>query len=232
MKEGYYRKTAVIVGSLFIIATITALTSGAFLGTALDGSDYLLNIHENENDVVVAALFELALAASMIGIGSLMFPILRKQVEGLALAYAGIRLMEAAFVVLATVSLLLMLTMGKEYAAGTLNPADSQSIGTLLQALRDWSYLFGTLIFLGLGSMILNYLLYGSRLVPRWISVWGLLGAVGILLYGVMGLFGTDTNAFDATSLLAAPLAVQEMVLAAWLIIKGFAMPSFASEAA
>lgn len=165
------------------------------------------------------------------GIGALMFPVLRKGMEGLAISYTGVRLMEATFVVIATMCLLLMATMGQGYSDGTLNTADSQSMGALLMALREWSFLLGTLIFLGLGALTLNYLLYQMQLVPRWISVWGILGGVGILAYGVMGLFGTDTNAFDATSLLAVPLAVQEMVFASWLIIKGFNMPETASVA-
>jgi hypothetical protein len=146
--------------------------------------------------------------------------------EGLAISYMGIRLLESAFVVIATMSLLLMLTLGQGYSDGTVSSADSQSMGALLVALREWSLLMGTLIFLGLGALTLNYLLYQGQLVPRWISVWGLLGGVGILVYGVMGLFGTNTTAFDATTLLAAPLAVQEMVFAIWLIVKGFNMPT------
>jgi len=232
MTESYYRKTAAIVGMLFIIATATSLASGVLLGNDLNGPDYLLNFHESENNVIFAVIFELALAVSLIGIGSLMFPVLRRQAEGLALGYASIRLLEAAFIVVATVCLLLMLTMGQGYAGGTLNAADSQSMGALLLALREWSFLIGTLIFLGLGALTLNYLLYQGQLVPRWLSAWGLIGGVGILLYGTMGLFGTDTNAFDATSLLAAPLAVQEMVLALWLMVKGFRTPKAANNGA
>ena len=125
----------------------------------------------------------------------------------------------------ALVCLLGMLSMGQDYAAGHLDEAGSQSMGALLISLRGWSLLFGTLIFLSLGGLALNYILYRSRLVPRWLSAWGLIGDVCILIYGTMGLFGTDTNSFDATTLLAAPIAVQEMVFASWLIIKGFYTP-------
>jgi hypothetical protein len=225
MMTEYYRKTAAIVGTLFIIATVTSLISGVLLGTKLGGTDYLLHIAD-EDSMIYAGIFELILAVSLIGIGALMFPVLRKGMEGLAISYTGVRLMEAAFVVIATMSLLLMLTLGQGYSDGTLNSADSQSMGALLVALREWSLLLGTLFFLGLGALTLNYLLYQRQLVPRWISVWGLLGGLGILVYGVMGLFGTNTTAFDATTLLAAPLAVQEMVFAIWLIVKGFNMPT------
>jgi len=65
-----------------------------------------------------------------------------------------------------------------------------------------------------------------SSLVPRWLSVWGLIGGAGVLVYGILGIFGLDTNAADASSLLAAPIAVQEMVFASYLIIKGFRAPA------
>jgi hypothetical protein len=230
MAKRYYRKTAMIVGALFIIATVTAVTSLAFLGTALDGPDYILDLPENGNSVTMAVAFELILAMSLIGIGSLMFPILRKQSEGLALGYSIIRLVESVFIVVASVSLLLMLSIGQDYAVGTLNTADSQSTGALLMALREWSILLGTLIFFGLGALVLNYLLYKSELVPRWISVWGVIGGAGVLLYGLIGLFGTDVYAMTATNLLTAPIAVQEMVLAMWLIVKGLNIPSTAYQ--
>jgi hypothetical protein len=136
---------------------------------------------------------------------------------------------EAIFIIVSSVCLLGMLSMGQDYAAG-LDEAGSQSIGALLISLREWSLLFGTLFFLSLGGLVLNYILYRSRLVPRWLSAWGLIGDVGILIYGTMGLFGTDTNSFDATTLLALPIAVQEMVFASWLIVKGFDTPINVTE--
>ncbi len=232
MEERYYRKTAAIVGALFIIATATSIAAIPFLGTALDAPDYVLGLPNIENDVVIAAMLMTILAISLVGIGALMFPILRKHAEGLGLAYAGIRLVEATFIIFSTVCLLGMLSMGQDYAAGRLDETSAQSVGALLFSLREWSLLFGTLIFLGLGGLTLNYILYRSRLVPRWLSAWGLIGGVGILIYGTIGLFGTDTSSFDATTLLAAPIAIQEMVFAAWLIIKGFNVPASFSNPA
>ncbi|HEX9907010.1 MAG TPA: DUF4386 domain-containing protein [Thermoplasmata archaeon] len=229
MTERYYRKTAAIVGALFIVATAASLATAPLLGSALDGPDYLLGLPDVENDIMMAAVFETILATSLIGIGALMFPVLRKHVEGLGIAYAGIRLVEAIFIVVGAVCLLGMLSMGQDYAAGRLDEVGSQSMGALLLSLREGSLLFGTLIFLSLGGLALNYVLYRSRLVPRWLSAWGLVGDVGILIYGTMGLFGTDTSSFDATTLLAAPIAVQEMVFASWLIVKGFDTPTNAT---
>ena len=226
MTGKYYRKTAAIVGALFIIATVASLSTAPLLGSALDGPDYLLGLPDVKNDIEMAAVLETILATSLIGIGALMYPILRRHVEGLGMAYAGIRLAEAIFIVVGTVCLLGMVSIGQDYTAGSLDQASSQSTGALLISLREFSFLFGTLIFLSVGGLTLNYVLYRSKLVPRWLSAWGIIGDVGILIYGTLGMFGRETSSFDATTLLAAPIAVQEMVFAVWLIIKGFDTPA------
>jgi hypothetical protein len=200
----------------------------SFLGNALDGTDYLLHIADLKSNVAIAAMSETILAISVLGIGALMLPVLRKQGESLGMAYAGIRIVEAVFIVLAAGSLLVMLAMGQDFASGRLDAAGAATMGALLLSLRDISLLFGTLLFLSFGGLVLNFLLYQSRLVPRWLSAWGLIGDVCLLAYGVMGILGSNTTAFDITALLAAPIAVQEMVFALWMILKGFASPEAA----
>jgi hypothetical protein len=229
MKERYYGKTAMIVGVLFILATVTSLASAAFLGTALDGADYILGVPDDAKNVQVAVIFETILALSIIGYGVLLFPILKKQFEGLALAYVSILIVEAVLAIIGSVCLLLMLTMGQDYAAGTMDVASSRITGALLMALREWSVLFGSLVLFGVGSLALNYLLYLSRIVPRWLSIWGIVGDVCVLSYGLMGIFGNaTTDMMSASTLLAMPIAIQEMVFASWLIIKGFDKPKTA----
>jgi hypothetical protein len=218
-----YRKTAIIVGVLFITATVTAILSIVFTGSILDPPDYLTKVSENENQVIISVILWLILAVSVMGIGVLMFPVLKKYNEGLALGYAGIRLIETVFIIAASLSLLSLLTLSQEYVAEALDATYYQSSGTLLLALHNWSFVIGTLIFLGLGGVCLNYLLYQLKLVPRWLSVWGLIGATLVLLYGLLSLFGLDPG------FLAALIAVQEMVFAVWLIVKGFNPSSVAN---
>ncbi len=232
MTGKYYQKTAALVGALFVIATVTAITAMVLLGTVLEEPDYLVDLPEIENKVVTAVVLELILAVSLIGIGALMFPVFKKHGEGMALGYAGLRLVEAIFIIIASVCLLLMLTMGQDHAAGTLDVTNNETMGAMLMGLREWSFVIGTLVFLGLGAMTLNYLFYRSALIPRWLSVWGLIGGAGVLLYGVWGLFGLDTGATDASTLLAAPIGVQEMVFAVYLMVKGFNGPAGESASA
>ena len=226
MNGQYYRKTAALVGALFITATVTAIAAMVLLGTSLEEPDYLVDIAEIENDVVVASMLELVLAVSLIGIGALMFPVFKGHVEGLAVSYAAIRLVEAVFIIVATTCLLVGLKLGQDHAAGTLEVANAGTVGALLMVLREWAFVIGTLLFLGLGALTLNYLLYQARLVPRWLSAWGLVGGAGVLVYGVFALFGHDISSFSAVSVLAAPIGVQEMVFASYLMIKGFDAPA------
>jgi hypothetical protein len=223
------RETARIVGVLFIAATVTAILGMGILGSTLDAPDYLVNISEHENQVIMAVIFELILAVSVLDIGAMMFPVLREHIESLALGYAAIRLTEAIFIMVASVSLLWLLTLSQEYAAGATDAAYYQASGALLLALRDWAFVFGTLVFLGLGGLSLYYTLYRSRLVPRWLSGWGLIGATLIFLTGLLGFFGLSPES-TTTTILAAPIALQEMVFAVWLIAKGFNPSANAKE--
>ena len=224
------RKTAVIVGVLFITATVSAVVSGFLVGPILDGPDYLINLSANENQVLIVVLLELILAVSVVGIAVFLFPIFRKHNEALALGYVGLRILEGVIVVIGAISALLLIALSQEYAARTPDDSYFQTLGTLLLAERDWTFLLGPVIVFSLNSLTLNYLLYKSRLVPRFISVWGLIGATLLLAAGVLGMF--DIYRIDSTVFLAAPIGVNEMVLAVWLIVRGFNSSVIASESA
>ena len=228
-----YRKTAIIVGVLFIIATAASLLSTAFLGSTLDAQKYLTAVSANENQVLIAVIFELIAAVSIFSIAVMLFPILKKQTESLALEYVGFRLIEAVFTIVGALSLLSLLTLSQKYVAGGLDASYYQPLGTVLLGLRTWSNFYWAALIFGLGSLTLNYVLYQSKLVPRVISVWGLIGAALIVLYAVLSLFVLKTGLISTTwTVLAVPIAVQEMVFAVWLIVKGFNPAAIASLSA
>jgi hypothetical protein len=232
MDGKYYRKTAALVGALFIVATVTAIAAIAVLGDAFEGPDFLVGLPDVGSSVITAALLELVLAVSLIGIGALMFPVFKRHGEGLAQAYYGLRLAEAICIIVATTCMVAMLAMGGQYADGDLDAAGAEAMGALLMALREWAFAIGTLVFLGLGALTLNYLFYVSGLIPRWLSVWGLVGGAGVLAYGVISLYNMDMDSFSVVNLLAAPIAVEEMVFAVYLIVKGFTAPVDAAASA
>jgi hypothetical protein len=211
-----YRWTAVIVGSMFIIATITAIASMMNIGSILEPSKLLENIPKNENRLIISVLLELTLAISVMGIGFMMYPLLKKENESLAVGYVVFRLAESLLIIIASVCIMVLVTLSQDYNNGIWDAGDFEPLGILLLSIRDWSFIIGTLIFLGLGGVMLNYGLFRLKLVPRWLSGWGFIGASMVIIYGVFSLFGYDP------SFLAVLIGIQEMVFALWIIIRGF----------
>ena len=224
------RKTARIVGVLFITATVTAILSYVS-GGILDAPDYLIYASENENSMLIGLLLELICAGACVGIAIVLFPILRKHNEALALGYVGARMFEGVLFFVSSLSYLLLLTLSQEYVAGAPDASHFQALGTLLIAVHDRAFwLGGGVIAFCLGALILNYLLYQSRLIPRFLSVWGLIGATLMLsarLLQIFGLIGSNLGGFEFL-----PIGVNEMVLAVWLIAKGFNSSAIASASA
>jgi len=227
------RKAAIIVGVLFIIATVAPIVSVVplsvvplgFLGSEGD-PDYLTVISDNENQVIVGALLWLAMTASVVAIPIVMFPILRKHSEGLALGYVGARIFEGFFDAANVMSLLLLLSLSREFVtAGAPVASHFQTSGALLLAAIDWGSLLLDLAWL-LSVPVFNYVLYQSKLVPRWLSVWGLVGGALWLATWPVRMFGLSSPMIE---ILALPIAAQEMVFAAWLIVKGFNPSAIAS---
>jgi hypothetical protein len=166
--------------------------------------------------MLVGVLFLLGGALAVVLIPAMMFPILKKQNEGMALGYLVLRVVEGVTQVADALILLTLLSLSQEFVAAGLPVSSSfQTSGALISAANNWATLFDPIVF-GLGALIFYYMLYASRLVPRWLSVWGLLGGALVFAFGLMWMFGNEQL------YLALPIAVQEMVLAAWLIVKGF----------
>ena len=211
-----YKISARIVGVLFIACTVSSILSGFFIGS-LDAPDYLVNVAANENQVLKGMLVQSIWALTCVGIPVVIFPILKKHNEALALGFFSLRLIEGVFVFLAIVFQLSILTLSNEFVTGVLDASYYQASGILLHAARDWAFWVGPSIAFALSALILNYTLYQSKFVPRWLSGWGLVGALVYIPAELLAFFGL--NQF---MVLAAPIALQEMALAVWLIAKGF----------
>ena len=217
------RKTAIIVGVLFITALVSSLLSGVF-AASIDDPDYLTVVSANENKVLIGVLFQLTLTASVVAIPIIMFPILKKQNERLALGYVGARIFEGFFDAVIAMSMLLLLALGRDFVVAEAQDATSfQTSGALLLALKDWASVPEQFPY-GLGVLILNYMLYRSRLIPRWISGWGLVGGALMLVMGLLRMFGYSV------AFLAIPIILNELVLAVRLIINGFNLSVTATE--
>ena len=218
-----YRKTAIIVGILFLVCTAASLLSFAFTGSILEDQDYLTKLTLNETSVTIGALIEFIWAAAGAGIAIGLYPLLKKYNGALALGSVSFRVVENVFVLIGTLSLLSLLTLSQEFiAAGAPGASSFQTSGTLLLALRDWSLnVIGPLAF-SLGALMYYVILYKSKLIPRWLSGWGVLGAVLLLAATVLASFTHDFGMESVQTYLSIPIGVNELVLAVWLIAKGF----------
>ncbi len=217
-----YRKTGIIVGLLFIIATVASILSAVPLGSILDAPNYLISFSAHGNQIIMAVIIWLIAATSAVATSFMLFPILKRHIESLAMGYVVLRTFENVLYVIGAIGLLIMLTVSQKYVAGAVDASYYLVLGTLLLALKDWALALGTVLFFGLGSLTLNYVLYQSKLIPRWLSLWGVIGAVLVLIYGLTAIFGLGIGLTSPFALLAIPIAVQEMVFAVWLIVKGF----------
>ena len=215
------RKTAIIVGVLYIVGTVAGIISKVF-GPNLDTPDFLATLSANKDKVLIGGLFEFTMAVLTVFIPILLYPILKKFNEALALGHVVFRTLETVFIIVCAISLLTLLTLSQEFViAGTPDASYFQTLATLLLAIREFGGgVFATIVF-SLSALILNYILYRSKLVPRWLSGWGLIGATLYLGSGFLPLFGHDTRS-TIYLLMEAPTFLQEMVLAVWLIVKGF----------
>jgi hypothetical protein len=213
------RKIAVITGVIFILATVVVFIADA-LTPGLTGTDYLTRFSANTNQVAAGALAYLVAAFASGGIAIAMYPVLKGSNAGLALGSVVFRALEAAFYLVEVVCLLSLLTLGQQFTtAGSADRTSLQAVGNLLVSVRAQAALVGVFAFC-LGAFMYYYLFFQSRLIPRWLSGFGIVAIVLMMAACVLALF--SGNRITSYIPLAAPIAVQEMVLAVWLIVKGF----------
>ena len=213
------RTTARVVGGLFIAADVVGVLSLVFQQPDLTRASL------NANSVATGALLLLMEAMAVVGIAVAVYSVLKRFRERLALAYVAIRTMEGMLSVIAAIGALTLLTVTQKYVNASTPDASLQTLGSALLSQRDWvNYAVLPIVF-GLDALILNYVLYRGGLVPRWLSVWGLGGAALWLATGVAVTYG-----LRYTPALAAPIGLQEVALALWLIFKGFNAAAFASQ--
>jgi Domain of unknown function (DUF4386) len=211
------RRTAAVAGVLFIVATVASLVDAALLNPVVDAHDYLAKVSGNETRVITGAFFSVIAAFASAGIAIALYRIVRRHSEGLALGSVGFRLVEGTFYIVGTIAILLLLTVSR----GTVD-ASALASGRVLLALRDWAGLLGVMAFYVGGSMY--YLVfYRSRLIPRWLSGWGLVGVALGMVAALIVMFRTPiTHMPPIQVVLNIPIGVQELVLAVWLLVKGF----------
>jgi hypothetical protein len=227
---GSERRVAIAVGALYIVAKVAGLLAAAALGSLLEGPGALANLAAHETQVMATAFFELVMAVAVASVAFMIYPILKQDADtpgkqGLALWYVGTRITEGTLFLVGILCLLSLFALSQEVAR-----AEYQAAFNVLKTASDYSLVLGQSVFC-VGGVMLYYLLYVSRRIPRWLSVWGLIG-VPLMLAGGFSLAFTEDPNSTVSTILYAPLGLQEMVFAVWLILKGFNSPAVTSPVA
>jgi Domain of unknown function (DUF4386) len=215
------RKTALVAGLLYLI-TYLAIPTVALYAPALSDPAFITSTG-TETGVLWGAVLELIVVVAIVGTGVVLFPVLRRQNEGVALGFVTSRLFEAGVITVGIISLLSIVTLRQDVGAVAGADADALVItGRSLVATHDWSFLIGQGLLPGINALLLGSLFYRSRLVPRVIPMMGLIGGPLLISSAIGQVLGVNEQ-YSAWSFIAvAPIFLWELSLGLWLVFKGF----------
>ena len=223
-----YRMNAVMAGALYFLGTAFGVTgrlvggevvASISSGIPLAGVDMLGLIADNSSLLTWVAFLSLMMGMSLTAMTVFLYPIFRKDSEELAMGMLLFRgALEASFYMVTTLGLLAIIALGNAYAATGAASAALQSMDNVLYQFQDLAAPVGTIIFV-IGATCLYISFYRTRLIPRWLTIWGLIGLVLYLAYALLNFFHIDSGIDDYLQMVTF---FQELVMGAWLVIKGF----------
>jgi hypothetical protein len=208
---------AQIIGTLFLLAFVSYLVGNILLTPTLEALNYLTSASANKVQLIIGLLLELLCAVAVIGIPATLLPIIGADQKSLAFWYLGCRAVEATLIFVGGLVLLALVPLSEAYLkASSSDQSVFQTLGTLLLDQHYWAYQLMS-VAVGVGGLLFYTLLQRAKLVPRFLSVWGLLGYALLLLGAILELFDLKVGV-----LLAMPGGLNEIFLGVWLIVKGF----------
>jgi hypothetical protein len=216
------RTAARVAGILFIAATVAFSLSVVVLDPIIGAQDYLTSVAASRSGVGAGTLLELINHISVVGIAVVLFPILRRFSKRVAVGYVAARSIESVLFAVGTMHLVALAHLGRVFANAGMSPGSHfYTIGGMLLAGHDWDNAGLLFTAFSIGALMLNWVLLRTRLVPRWLSGWGLVAAMLILAARIAVMSGVELPS-STVIMMDAPIMVQEMVFALWLIARGF----------
>ncbi len=209
-----YRKTALLAGALYLLTFVSIPTLALYEG--VHAPNYILGAGP-DTSVVIGAILELVVALACIGSAVVLFPVLKKQSEGAALALVSARVLEAGTIFAGVAFLLAVVTL-RQTSAGV----EALAISHTLIILYDRIFLIGQSLMPAVNDLLLGFLLYRARLIPRSLACIGIIGGPLLLVGDLLVMFDVIAQRSPATSLFAIPVALFEFILGLWLVVKGF----------
>ena len=216
------RKNAISAGVLFIIADLVGFLSLPFMAP-VNAANYLDSVSTNGGLVATGAILLFIGGAAAIGIAISLYPVLRKYSECLALGSAGFRTVEGVFDFVGVLGLLILITLSQQFVgAGAPDSSYFQTLGVLSVSGFHWAVNVIKLMVFSVGCLLYYIVFYRTNLIPRWLSGWGVVAAIMTMLSALLTMYGLIAPFSTAQMVLNLPILLQELVLAMWLIVKGF----------
>ncbi|WP_108252817.1 DUF4386 domain-containing protein [Planctomonas deserti] len=213
------RRTAIVIGVLFLLTHVTAIAAVALYAPVFGDPEYVLG-DAGGGGILLGGLLDVVLALAVVGTSVALYPVLRRQSEGIALGYVALRTLEAGVILVGVVTILGVLSL-QETAAASGDASLVAATGALVAA-HNWTFLVGPGLICGTNTVLAAYLMYRSGLVPRFIAVLGLVGGPLIFAANTGVMFGVFDQVSPWTGLCVIPIFAWEICLAVYLIAKGF----------
>jgi len=213
------KKISRIAGILIILGIVSGILS---IVSSVEGKNFLIEVYPNKNQVLIGAVFQFLLVPIYIGFSLLLYPILKKFNKTLSIGFVGFRIMAGVFQLLGIILLPIFILLSQNF----LNQTNAdlifyETIGEMLKLFRDLTNHLGVMLATGLGNLLLYYILFKGKLIPLWLSVWGIIGNTLIMIASFLLLFELIEVVSTEYGIMTIPLVIQEVVFAIWLIVKG-----------
>jgi hypothetical protein len=221
LSRNNFRTTARIVGVLYLAGMVVGIAGNLFIQSILGAPDQLSTIAASSALLAMGAVLWLSTVAGDAAHGILMFPVLKPHSERAAVGYLGARIIDATFIAVMALLILIQVPVGIEYLnAGSSDTSYLQALSAVLTQANLYAYEFA-MITVGVAGLILSFMFYRTQLVPRFLAIWGLIGYAILLLGSVLQVLGLNLN-----SIHAIPGGLWELFIGVWLIAKGFSTSS------
>jgi len=215
-----YRQASRIAGFLIIFGIIVGVLS---ITPSVESKTFLVDVFRNKNQVLIGALFQFLLIPIYIGFSLLLYPIVKQYNRIYSVGFVGFKFMAGIFQLIGVILLPIFVLLSQKYV-NVIGPnvVFYELVGDLLKLSRDLTNHLGVILTTGLGNILLYLIFYKVELVPKWLSLWGLVGNILIMLASFLFMFQCIKVISFEYGIMSVPLVLQEVILAIWLIVKGF----------
>jgi hypothetical protein len=216
------RRASVCVGILYILGTMFGILSGALSSSSLSDTSYLEKIYQNQNTIRFAALSIICMGIALSFVAIILYPYLERTNKKLALIYVVFRGgLETITYIITSISFLLLINLSKILSLGNGNSIELYNIGELLKSISGLQI---TAFIFCINAFILYILFYQNKMIPRWISIWGIIAIILHFITGLLVTFDLQNSESSINTIINLPIFLQEMVMAIWIIAKGLSI--------